>query len=601
MYKENGQIVYSPSDITTYMSSPFSAWMNRWRIECPKDVPQPDEEDALNSLLSKKGIKHENNLLSEFEMQGLKIAKITDEELGANTSIEQKKIATIEAMTAGYDVVFQATLEVIPFRGFADFLIKVPGESKFGDYHYEVWDTKLASKIKPYFVVQLCCYAEMLEELQGIKPKNIIVALGNGTNEALITEDYFYYYLALKKQFLTSQNIFDHNLILDPADSKSYGRWSSYAEQILEERDHLSLIANISRSQIKKLNQAGINTCEDLIQLKDVRVSGVNQGILERLKAQAAIQKESNEQIPPLFRILDHQHGKKTGLALLPPHSDMDVFFDIEGYPLDEGGLEYLWGNTYFDENGDRQFIDFWAHNSEQEKQSFHDFIQWVYARWKSDPKMHIYHYASYEITACRKLMSRYGICEYEVDQLLRNDVFVDLYKIVRGGILIGEPRYSIKNVEHLYRGKRETEVGTGGDSVVVYEQWREAYLNGDDTDDWRTSNVLNDIRDYNIDDCDSTQELVVWLREQQDLSGIQFIDNGDIKEPEISEEISKRTKMRDRLLERSKSEEPDQTRLTENLAWTLEFHRREAKPVFWRLFDRIGLGFEELIDDQEF
>ena len=33
---------------------------------------------------------------------------------------------------------------------------------------------------------------------------------------------------------------------------------------------------------------------------------------------------------------------------------------------------------------------------------------------------------------------------------------FVDLYKVVKGALLVGEPRYSIKNVEHLYRGKRE-------------------------------------------------------------------------------------------------------------------------------------------------
>lgn len=75
---------------------------------------------------------------------------------------------------------------------------------------------------------------------------------------------------------------------------------------------------------------------------------------------------------------------------------------------------------------------------------------------------MHIYHYANYEISACRRLMGRYGVCEDEVDQLLRNEVFVDLYKIVKASLIIGEPRYSIKNIEHLYRAKRDTEVGSG-------------------------------------------------------------------------------------------------------------------------------------------
>ena len=84
---------------------------------------------------------------------------------------------------------------------------------------------------------------------------------------------------------------------------------------------------------------------------------------------------------------------------------------------------------------------------------------------------MHIYHYGSYEITALRRLMGSNGIKEYEVDMLLRNEVFVDLYNIIRNGVLIGEPNYSIKNVEHIYRDKRETEVASIGESAVAYEE----------------------------------------------------------------------------------------------------------------------------------
>ena len=294
MYKEAGKIIYSPTDITTYMSSPFASWMNRFRIDSPENAPSIDEDDALNLSLSKRGLDHEENLLSELGNHGKTIASITEEKLGKNASFEKKNTATIDAMAAGYDVVFQAALELSSFRGYADFLIKVPGESKFGDYHYEVWDTKLASKVKPYFVIQLCCYAEMLEQIQGVRPKNIVVALGNGNNETLNTENYFYYYLSLKEQFLSSQKLFNPNLTPNPADSKSYGRWSNYAEQILEEKDHLSLIANITRSQVKKLNQAGVITCDELIKLKDIKIPGLNESILKSLKAQATIQNESN-------------------------------------------------------------------------------------------------------------------------------------------------------------------------------------------------------------------------------------------------------------------------------------------------------------------
>ena len=48
-----------------------------------------------------------------------------------------------------------------------------------------------------------------------------------------------------------------------------------------------------------------------------------------------------------------------------------------------------------------------------------------------------------------------------EVDDLLRNNVFVDLYQIVRHALRIGEDSYSIKTIETLYRSKRATDVTT--------------------------------------------------------------------------------------------------------------------------------------------
>lgn len=604
MFKENNQIIYSPTDLTTYMSSSFASWMNRFKMEFPSDAPNCDDADLLSSLLSKKGLEHEGNMLIELKQQNKSICVIENEMNGKKLSIKDKKLATIDAMEEGVDVIFQAVLEHNSFRGHADFLIKVDGKSNLGDYHYEVWDTKLANKAKPYFVIQLCCYAELLEVIQGVLPQNIVVALGNGNNEMLRTEDYYFYYDALKTQFIEYQGKFDPNNRPDPAESKEYGRWSSYAEQLFIESDHLIQVANITRSQIKKLKQVDILTCQQLIETKLDRVTGLNNLIFNTLKAQASIQKQSNGQMPPLYEIKNHEKNKQQGLALLPPHSNLDVFFDIEGYPLDEGGLEYLWGNTYFDEEGKKQFIDFWAHDEEQERICFKNFIDWVYARWQQDPSMHIYHYASYEITACRKLMSRYGICEEQVDQLLRNEVFVDLYKVVKGGMLVGEPKYSIKNVEHLYRGKRETDVGTGGDSVVVYEQWRDNFRKGIDGGTWQTSTVLKSIRDYNIDDCDSTQELVVWLRKEQEKHLIDFVGKPEVTEPELTEEVTERSKLRDRLLKTAEQEringKETEAGTTENLAWSLEFHRREAKPVFWTMFDRLGSEIDVLIDDMD-
>ena len=595
MQLKDGKYFFSPSDLTCFMDSPFASWMDRCAMESPSIAPKKDPEDALKSVLQAKGFTHEDEQESNFRDQELSVFRVE------STNSKEQVELTLSAMKNGVDVIAQARLENNQFLGFADFLIKVVGASKLGNYHYEVWDTKLASKVKPTFAIQLCCYSEMLEAIQGVFPQNITVLLGTNEKVSLRTSDYFHYYLELKKSFLSTHIQFNSNNMPDPAESKSWGNWSAFAKQLLIEKDHLLQVANILRGQIKKLNQADIRTMKQLADTNMKNIKGMNPIVFQRLKAQASIQIESAGQSTPKFKIIKPNDGERSGLALLPPQSQLDVFFDIEGDPFDEGGLEYLWGNTYLNDQGERSFKDFWAHNRDQEKKAFEQFIHWVYERWQRDPSMHIYHYANYEITACRKLMGRYGVCEFEVDQLLRNEVFVDLYKLVKGCLILGEPKYSIKNVEHLYRGKRETAVAGGDASIAVYEKWRELNAIGEQGDTWQTSNILKDIRDYNIDDCDSTLELADWLRHQQKKHGISYLGKTEVVEPEVKEEATERTQLRDRLLEKAleySTSDPKKEALILNLAWILEFHRREAKPVFWRLFERLGLSHVELLDD---
>lgn len=104
------------------------------------------------SSLAQKGYEHEDALEAAFIEQGLNVVKIEGE------SSDEKRANTIAAMRQGVDVIVQARLELPPFGGYADFLIKVTHEaessspaknkSSLGDWHYEVWDTKLTNKLK---------------------------------------------------------------------------------------------------------------------------------------------------------------------------------------------------------------------------------------------------------------------------------------------------------------------------------------------------------------------------------------------------------------------------------------------------------------------
>src|SRR5690606_10774250 len=193
-----------------------------------------------------------------------------------------KKAETIQAMKEGTDVIFQACLSKGAFTGFADFLVKVPGSSQLGDYHYEIWDTKLSKSLQPYYTIQLCCYQEMISDIHGRYSNDFVIILGDQTQQRLRTQEFYYYYQSVKNAFLQLHEEFDLEKCPNPSDSKSWGCWSNYAKQLLKDRDHLSQVATITRSQIKKLNAESIQTMQDLIDSDKLNIKGLNTDVYNR-------------------------------------------------------------------------------------------------------------------------------------------------------------------------------------------------------------------------------------------------------------------------------------------------------------------------------
>jgi len=557
MRRTAARLVYSPSDLCRFMESSYAVWMDRYCIERPGEF-EPGSADESLELIFEKGREHEQAFLDELRR--------TREVVEPRDAAE-----TIAAMNAGAEVIYQAHLAHGEFAGVADFLFHVDG-------HYEVWDTKLARHTKPYFLIQLCCYAEMLEGVRGTLPAEIGVVLGTNERQRYRTSEYFSYYRALKRSFLEFMHGFDASSPPEPESGADHGRWQQHADDWFEARDHLSRVANIQQAQIKKLVATGISTLRGLAETTERSVPRLDPVLFARLKRQARLQLASSGLERPLYELASPERGR--GLALLPPPSSGDVYFDIEGDPLYPDGLEYLLGASYYDASGSLEFRAFWAHNHDAERRSFEEFIDWVWQRRHADPQMHIYHYAPYEKTALRRLMGRYGTREHQVDELLRAEVFVDLYTVVRQGLFVGEPAYSLKNIEHLYRAAREGEVVSAAGSIVMYERWRET----------QDPDVLEEIRSYNQDDCDSTAELAAWLRERQAEASIEWTRAED----EVREETEPPASalLAADLLARSESP------LDELLAHLLEFHRREDKPVWWALFDRAERTEQELYDD---
>ena len=50
--------------------------------------------------------------------------------------------------------------------------------------------------------------------------------------------------------------------------------------------------------------------------------------------------------------------------------------------------------------------------------------------------------------------------------------------------------------------------------------------------------------------------------------------------------------------LPEDRSDDPERWRIQELLAWLLEFHRRDSKPMWWKMFDRHEMNEDQLYDD---
>ncbi len=313
-------------------------------------------------------------------------------------------------------------------------------------------------------------------------------------------------------------------------------------------------------------------------------VTGMKPPVFERLRLQAALQVRSHGAATPAWdfrRISDDE--PRRGLALLPPPSPGDVFFDMEGFPFGREKLEYLFGASV-PEGETPAFHDWWAHDAAEEQRALEGFLDWVVERRRRHPDLHIYHYNAYETAAVKRLMGKYGTREAEVDDLLRGDVFVDLYTVVRQGMVIGTPSYSLKDVERLYLSARQDEIVSAGGSTVEYQRW----LDRGEARDWQSSPILRRIRDYNETDCRSTAGLRDWLLERQREAGIAWLPDPNEKtpkdeEPEPIDEVAKRLVARGRAL----PPEDEGGRLDRLIGWLVEFHRREEKPMWWRMFER--------------
>jgi len=402
------------------------------------------EETRTDSadLVARKGDEHELAYLQSLRADGRDIAEIENER--GLDGLRRGAERTLRAMREGREIIYQAVLfDGERWRGHADFLERVDDRpSDLGDHSYEVADTKLARRVKPYFLLQLCFYSELLAAAQGRESDSVHVILGTRARETFRLNEFSAYYRRVKETFEGVLAAGAGGTYPDPVEHCQLCRWQGNCDARREEDDHLSLVANMRRTQTVRLTEKGIDTVARLgAAPPSDRPARIGAHTFETLRNQARLQVNQQATGTPEYELLEPDEER--GFARLPPPSAGDLFFDMEGDPFFEDGLEYLFGVTWI-EAGKPEFRAFWATNRAEEKRAFEDFIDFVMERRSRDPDLHVYHYAPYEPTALKRLMGLHATREDEIDDFLRNEVLVDLYAVVRQGLRISQPSYSI-------------------------------------------------------------------------------------------------------------------------------------------------------------
>ena len=277
---------------------------------------------------------------------------------------------------------------------------------------------------------------------------------------------------------------------------------------------------------------------------------------------------------------------------MLPAPDEGDLFFDMEGDPLAGEGLEYLFG-VYGRLTGDKdpEFQPIWAHGPAEEKAAFESAMRLFVDQVRLHPGAHIYHYAAYEPTALKRLAMRYATMEAELDQLLRERRFVDLYRVVVQSLRASTESYSLKDLEVLYGHERTGEVRTASDSIVEYERWCITKDNA----------ILNSIADYNKDDCVSTAHLREWLEGLRPPGvNLEIVDDTAAEKREQSAERAQLEARKQGLAAAVRACPHGNARVRDLVAELLWFHQRSQKPGWWALFERQAWSEDELVDDAE-
>lgn len=487
---------------------PVTASMLYDLIACPHRVSMdlfanPAERDEVSpfiQLLWRKGAAHEQAILEGEGIENLDLSDFHGDE---------KERLTTEAMTRHEPLIYGGRIT-------ADDLVGEPDLLRWTGVGYQAGDIKSGaaeegredlSKPKVHYAVQLGLYVDILERkglsagrtpfVIDITKEEFTYDLEEAIGQRKPTTLWAEYQMALAEaRAIASRQI---ETLAAYSSTCKLCWWHSACTKKLEETDDLTLLPGLGRSKrdvmIDRIatiaDFAGMNV-DAFIEKKNISFKGIGPETLRKFHGRARLVTSPNPQ-PYLT----------APLAL--PHSDIEVFFDIETDPMRDNFC-YLHGmvDRRGGDNRTEKFDAFFAANltPNAERDAFAQAWAYLSAR----PTAIIYFYSKYERTIWRVLQQKYpDVCTAdEIEALFHQNRSVDLYNdVVQKATMWPTRDHSIKTLAKFLGFQWRDTNPSGAASIEWFDQW---ITTGDPA-------IKQRIVDYNQDDCVATRILLDGIR----------------------------------------------------------------------------------------
>ncbi|WP_017719661.1 TM0106 family RecB-like putative nuclease [Kamptonema formosum] len=401
--------------------------------------------------------------------------------------------ATLKLMRLGVERIYMGVLatsgpEGLTLVSYPDLLVKLPGESCFGDWLYVPADIRLGRRPKLDYQIVAAFHAFVLESVQG----------GSPPSAGLLLRDKGIYWVNLAQRVPQMQQLLREcaqmlRRHIEPEvfisrHPCSLCHWASSCTSLAKETKHLSLLPGVTPSRYAKLRALNLTSVGAL--------AGADPQVLEPLpefagevarqvvlQAQAALQDRA---------LAKRENGSFTGTF---PTAPVEFYFDIEAQP--ELDLVFLHGVLEIDRHANTQkFHPLLAKQPSDEGAIWEKFLDVVWAH----PDAPVFHFCDYEVQTVKQLAKRYRTPAHLWLPLLSR--FVDVHEWVTRNAVLPVDSYALKSIARWLGFQWRAGAANGGHCVVWYDQWLE------------TGNpfFLDAILSYNEDDCRATHLVKDWL-----------------------------------------------------------------------------------------